>query len=617
MSIRVLDKYTSDRIAAGEVVERPASVVKELVENALDAGATSISIETVNGGLDSIRIVDNGSGIPRGEVKTAFLRHATSKIASTEDLSHIETLGFRGEALSSIAAVSRTIMRTKTRDEQTGTLLRIEGGDVSECSESGVPEGTSIEVADLFFNVPARLKFTKAARAEAAYISDYVSRMILARPDVAFHLMQSGRTVFRSAGDGSLVNAVFCIYGAEVMPHLREVSYDDGYVSLLGFIGTEQIGRANRTAQSFFINARYIKSQKLSFALQRAYDARLMTGKFPFCVLAISLASEEIDVNVHPNKLDVRFRAEERVVRAVLTAAKNALVERVELPFPPSADPDKSFAQEINFGRPDELSRIRLEALPPEMFRAKPVESVVLRDSGAYLQPVAPFAQAQGGVPLPAEPLKEQGEPAEIAPAVPSGEQQSLDMQSIRILGQVFDCFWVAQAGERVFFIDQHAAHERRLYEAILRDGVNADSQLLLVPEIVRLTPNECELLLANLDAFAELGYDISEFGPLTVSVRAVPSILGAPQTASFLREAIEQLDKKYRLNTAELKREALIRLSCRRAIKAGERPDAMEIAALLESYAREGIPLTCPHGRPVLIAMTKLEFEKLFKRVL
>ncbi len=602
-SIRVLDKYTSDRIAAGEVVERPASVVKELVENALDAGAKAVSVETQDGGLSLIRVTDDGCGIPSDEVQTAFLRHATSKIEDSEDLARIETLGFRGEALSSISAVAHVEMRTKTRDAQTGAQIRLAGGDVLSFAESGVPDGTRVEVADLFYNVPARLKFLKNARAEAAYISDYVSRMIMARPDVAFRLTQSGKSVYRSAGDGDFLNAVYCVYGAEVMPHLKSIEYDDGYVNLSGCAGTEQIGRANRTAQTFFINGRYIKSQKLSFALQRAYDARLMTGKFPFCAVSIAINAREIDVNVHPNKLDVRFRQEERVVRSLLYATRSALNEAPAETAPAQAFPMEHREERPVFSRTDEY--LRLEALPPDAFAAKPKERLVFNDSGA-----ATVSQPQFAPPE-----------ATFAPPVPHPagriEQTDLGMQNIKVIGQIFDCYWVAQLGDKVFFIDQHAAHERRLYEQILKNGFNVDSQILLIPEIVKLSPYENETLLSNIEAFAELGFDISEFGPLTVSVRAMPSILGAPQTTAFLREAIEQLDKKYRLNTLELKRAALIRMACRRAIKAGERPDPTEIAELLACYEREGIPMTCPHGRPVMIAMSRLEFEKLFKRVL
>ena len=301
--IKVLSQLTANQIAAGEVVERPASVVKELVENALDAGASAITIETKGGGLESIRVTDNGCGIPAEDVETAFLRHATSKISTADDLSHIETLGFRGEALASIAAVSHVTLKTCTAEEEAGTLLRVSGGEVKENHATGTPQGTAIEVENLFFNVPARLKFIKSARAESAYISDYISRMLMARADVAFKLVQNGKTVFQSAGDTNLQDAIYCVYGADMLPHLRELFYDDGYVRLSGFIATEQAARSNRNAQSFFINARYIKSQKLSFALQRAYDMRLMVGKFPFAVLSLAISPNEIDVNGHPNKL--------------------------------------------------------------------------------------------------------------------------------------------------------------------------------------------------------------------------------------------------------------------------------------------------------------------------
>lgn len=617
-SIHVLDKYTADRIAAGEVVERPASVVKELVENSLDAEASSITIETESGGLNDIRVTDNGCGIPHNEVQTAFLCHATSKINDSEDLAHIETLGFRGEALSSIAAVARVTMRTKTLEAQTGTFIRLEGGDVLECAESGVPDGTSIEVGDLFFNVPARLKFMKSARAEAAHISDYISRMIMARPDVSFRLIQSGKTVYHSSGDGNLLNAVYCVYGADIMPHLCKIDFDDGYVALSGFIGTEKIGRANRTAQSFFINGRFIRAQKLSFALQRVFDTRLMVGRFPFGVISVSINSAEIDVNVHPNKLDVRFRQEERIVRALVFAARNALNSRTsdlsgaaEQTQPCDKTPtDEWNNPKLISGRTDDI--LKLEALPPQAFGKKIAEKVVFHDSGASsyinssLNP--PYLPVRNTVPSAQQNIPQK--------AIIQEEQQSLETKNIRVIGQLFDCYWIAQMDETVFFIDQHAAHERRLYEQIIQNGVNADSQLLLVPEIVKLPPKEYETLFANLDSFKELGFDISEFGPLTVSIRAVPSILGAPQTSAFLTEAIEQLDKKYRLDTVELKRAALIRSACRHAIKAGEKPDKTEIEELLACYEREGIPMTCPHGRPVMISMSKRDFEKLFKRV-
>lgn len=642
--IKVLSQYTANQIAAGEVVERPASVVKELVENAIDAGATAITIETRGGGLESIRVTDNGSGIAAEDVETAFLRHATSKISTAEDLSHIETLGFRGEALASIAAVAHVTLRTCTEAEEAGTLLRISGGEVREKSAVGTPQGTALEVENLFYNVPARLKFIKSARTEAAYISDYVSRMLMARPQIAFKLIQNGKTVYQSAGEGSLRDAVYCVYGGDVFPHLRELFYDDGYVRLSGFIGTEQAARSNRNAQSFYINARYIKSQKLSFALQRAYDMRLMVSRFPFAVLNIVISPNEIDVNVHPNKLDVRFKNEERILRATTIAARQALGDPVALPNRQPSMPVSQFGQTADGNaslRQNEEPHIMAYApraeqpvretpateveTPSELFRpAEATRPPILREPVAMsARPLPdPFPRqephVQGNVPVPI--------PAQIPalvppekPVAPKREEQQtrLVCNAYRIIGQAFDCYWIVQQDDNVFFIDQHAAHERRLYERFAEKGVAAQSQILLVPTVLKLSPFEFSTLMDNLPQFEELGFEIEEFGMLTVSVRAVPHLIGQPQTAEFLREAIALLDKRNRLSTVELKRAALIQAACKHAVKAGEVLNRVEIEALLREYEAEGAPLTCPHGRPVMVKMTKLDFEKLFKRVL
>ncbi len=640
--IKVLSQYTANQIAAGEVVERPASVVKELVENAIDADATAITIETRGGGLESIRVTDNGSGIAAEDVETAFLRHATSKISTAEDLSHIETLGFRGEALASIAAVAHVTLRTRTAEEEAGTLLRISGGEVREKSAIGTPQGTALEVENLFYNVPARLKFIKSARAEAAYISDYVSRMLMARPQIAFKLIQNGKTVYQSAGEGSLRDAVYCVYGGDVFPHLRELFYDDGYVRLSGFIGTEQAARSNRNVQSFYINARYIKSPKLSFALQRAYDMRLMVSRFPFAVLNIVISPNEIDVNVHPNKLDVRFKNEERILRAATIAARQALGDPVALRNRQPSMQGTQFGQTADDNVPlRQNEEPHITAYVPraeqpvleipvakaetasELFRpVKAEKAPVLREPAAPARPLPdPFLRqeprAQGNIPAPTPAQIPALEPLE-KPVIPEREEQTrLVCNTYRIIGQAFDCYWIVQQDDNVFFIDQHAAHERRLYERFAEKGVAAQSQILLVPTVLKLSPFEFSTLMDNLPQFEELGFEIEEFGMLTVSVRAVPHLIGQPQTAAFLREAIALLDKRNRLSTVELKRAALIQAACKHAVKAGEVLNRVEIEALLREYEAEGAPLTCPHGRPVMVKMTKLDFEKLFKRVL
>lgn len=658
--IHVLDSYTANRIAAGEVVERPASVVKELLENAIDAGATAVTIETTGGGLESIRVSDNGAGINANDVATAFLPHATSKIATTDDLFSISTLGFRGEALPSIAAVSKVTMRTKQKDAPNGVLLRINGGDIIENHEAGVPDGTTIECEDLFYNVPARLKFIKSARAESAHISDYVSRMIMARPDIRIKLIQSGRTVFHSEGDGEMDSAIACVYGSDILPNLREIYYDDGYFNIVGFIGTEQIGRASRTAQSFYVNCRYIRSQKLSYALQRAYDTRLMQGRFPFAVLHIGISPEEIDVNVHPNKLEVRFRHEDRIMGAFVTQCRQALertaedmmldlsapeIKKIvyvqnEMPGASARDDAMKRITDMAFSQRSE-SRIELSALPAEAFIAKreaaPVYAVHDSESSetahgdnadknrvnTSAMPILRHEIVSAEEAAFIEADEEAAEPVETGMPQAKQEmpnitpvQQRVDFTQYEIIGQLFSCYWIVQHDDEVIFIDQHAMHERRLYERIKEKDIPADSQQLLVPEIVRLTPVEFALLMDNIDRFSEIGFDIEEFGAMSVSVRAVPVIMDKADIKRFLADAIAMLDAKNKLTTVDMKRNALITRACKSAIKAGERISETEIRALLEQCGNEGVPLTCPHGRPIMARMTKTEFEKLFKRI-
>ena len=645
--IVVLSQQVANQIAAGEVVERPASVVKELVENALDAGSTAVTIEILSGGIDYIRVSDNGGGIFREDVTTAFLPHATSKITVSEDLEHIETLGFRGEALASIAAVSKVCLKTRTPSELSGTLLRVEGGQMQPLEDTGCPEGTTIEVSDLFYNVPARLKFLKHARAEASSVSDYVSRMILSHPKVAFHFLSAGKTVYHSTGDGSLYNAIYCVYGADVLPHLREVHYDDAYMKITGYLGTEQVARNSRSYQSFFVNGRYIKSQKLSFAVQRAFDTRLMVGKFPFLSLDFQLSSREVDVNVHPNKLEVRFKDDDRVVRAAYTAARMALsqldapsrmglwnVEEQASPVPEQTQTFGQPAESENVAAPEKS----LSSVTPVSQSYETHEKQQSLPSIAYTEPLnaqklAPAWEGSFGAPkttgvvretqadfsfLKKPIFEEKPQAAPDAAFVSAQEPLQLDMgvSSYKIVGVLFDSFWVVQQGEDIFFIDQHAVHERKLYEQMTRKGLQPDSQILLMSVVIRLSPLEYETLLSNMDQFEALGFEMEEFGPLTMSVRAVPHVIGQPQTADFLHEALALLDRKNRITAVDVKRAMLIQSACKHAIKAGDKISNAEIESLLAACRKEGIPMTCPHGRPVMVKMTRLEFEKLFKRV-
>ena len=645
--IQVLSRHTANQIAAGEVVERPASVVKELVENSIDAGSTAVTVEINGGGIEYIRVTDNGSGIIPEDLPTAFLSHATSKISTAEDLAHIETLGFRGEALASIAAVSMLTMRTRTKSAEEGAMIRIEGGEVKESGPSGCPEGSTTEVRNLFFNVPARLKFLKSQRAEAGAISDYISRVIMANPAISFKLISNGKQLYHSAGDGQLKSAIFCVYGGETLPHIKPVEYDDGKIKITGYLGTEKLARPNRQHQSLFVNSRYVRSSQVSYGIQRAFDTRLMGGKFPFYVLNIAVDFGDVDVNVHPNKMEVRFKDEQGAVRAATIAARMALGDPVApvlthediVPKPRVAPSEKKYAESI-FIRPSEKTEGFRSSFAGSLNQPAPTKAPV-----KIKEPVASYNPPSAESILPVGSLsygsaremtieqkreeikKEAAKPQVFVEAaipakkkdIPPEPPKQLDFGKVpyRIIGQLFGCYWVIQQGDEVFFIDQHAAHERRLYESIISKPLEPDSQLLLMPEIEKLTASEYDTLMENMQLFIELGFDIEEFGPLTVSIRAVPAIFSAPEAPAFIHEAIGILQNKNSLSTQDIKRSSLIQSACKHAIKAGDILSDIEIKTLLDEYSNSGVPMTCPHGRPVMVRMSKIEFEKLFKRVL
>ncbi|MBQ4611660.1 MAG: DNA mismatch repair endonuclease MutL [Clostridia bacterium] len=643
--IQVLSKHTANQIAAGEVVERPASVVKELVENSIDAGSTAVTVEISGGGIEYIRVTDNGAGIIPEDLPTAFLSHATSKISTADDLAHIETLGFRGEALASIAAVSMLTMRTRIKGGEEGAMIRIEGGEVKEHGPSGCPEGSTTEVRNLFYNVPARLKFLKSQRAEAGAISDYISRAIMANPAISFKLISNGKPVYHSPGDGQLRSAIFCVYGGETLPHIRPVDYDDGKIKITGYIGTEKLARPNRQHQSLFVNSRYVRSTQISYGIQRAFDTRLMGGRFPFYALNIAVDFAEVDVNVHPNKMEVRFKDEQSAVRAATIAARMALGDPVapmisheEIAVKPKAAAVENRFRENDFVRTAEIRDEFRSSMAPKLNQPAPAAPAKLKE------PTATYGPAEISNILPPDAFtynmsveqkrleikKEAEKPrpfidVSIAPnrankAEPvSPPPRQLDFGRIhyRIVGQLFGCYWVIQQDDEVFFIDQHAAHERRLYENIISKPMDPDSQLLMLPEIEKLTAMEYETLAENMELFGELGFEIEEFGPLTVSIRAVPSIFSAPEAPAFIHEAIGILQNKNSLTTVDIKRSSLIQSACKHAVKAGDMLSDLEIKTLLDEYSTSGVPLTCPHGRPVMVRMNKAEFEKLFKRVL
>ncbi len=628
--IRVLPPQIANQIAAGEVVERPSSAVKELVENALDAGATAVTVEIENGGIDLIRVTDNGFGIAREDCETAFLRHATSKIAVADDLFHISTLGFRGEALSSIAAVSAVTLTTRTASEETGTRLTVDNGAVRKNVPVAATVGTSIEVCALFASVPARLKFLKNPRTESGYIGDYVTRMMMARPDIAFHFINNGKTVYQTYGDGKLINAIVAVYGTGLLPHLAEVLLDDGYLRVAGCVGTSEISRQNRMQQSFFINGRYIRSFALSNALQYAFDTRIMSGRFPFAVLNLTISHSDVDVNVHPTKMEVRFVDEQRVLRAVTAACANALVKKAPAVLQQAAQPVSTFLGAAGPkpapGRHLDL-RAAWEQRPPAVREG--TASTVARPAGLTPGGVQRYAIASARPPAPA-PIKSGAadEPSAVSggsmqdappPAALKSEQQALSDAPFSIAGVLFDTYWIVQRGEDIFYIDQHAAHERKLYEQLMHHEAELVSQKLLSPLRVTLPPLEYAALAENIEAFAALGFGVSfpetgEDGACELT--ALPQIGGAALPERALFDALHQITEFGSTSDKRLVREAIIQVSCKHAIKAGERIGRAEIEELLAYYARDGAPLTCPHGRPVFVHLTRHELEKLFKRV-
>ncbi|MBR5949575.1 MAG: DNA mismatch repair endonuclease MutL [Clostridia bacterium] len=697
--IIILEPNIANKIAAGEVVERPASIVKELLENSIDAGATSITVEIQNGGIDHIRITDNGCGIPESDVKLAFMRHATSKLTSIDELSSLSSFGFRGEALASIAAVSKVTLRTRIENAEYGTKLCVEGGKFSDKEICACPEGTAIEVDELFYNVPARLKFVKNARSEGAMIADYVSRIMLANPHISIKLINGGRTLLHTTGDGSLANAVLCVYGGSLFASMYEVDHDDGYISIKGYVGGESTARANRIQQSVFVNHRYIKSQVISNAVQRAYLTRVMNHRFPFFVLNMLISSREVDVNVHPNKLSVRFSDEERVARTVTEAVNEALrsqpvsISAADITTQPYHDPNteiKPFgfdAQAWNAAKQRERknSASKLESEVRELFSANTADEsedassgfessalpplyigsantgiesssardFTLRDSGVSAYPdfsasmpkssefnatsalledvIKPQerevadeeegserglhdAEADstfGGIPV-YKVLSEQSKPRDIAQ---NTEQIQLDADSCTLIGAAFDTYIIVQQGDTLYYIDQHAAHERILYEKLISGELRFDSQFVSPPLPVDFDPVAFDCLLQNEERFSEFGYSI-EFGDkLNVSLHAVPSIVGA-SPEKFLRDAVDMLLEEPDATETDLMRSRLIQMSCKRAVKAGNDLEIRQLKAIVDAYATGEVPLTCPHGRPVIIRVTKTELQKMFKRI-
>ena len=647
--IQVLDPVTIDKIAAGEVVERPASIVKELAENAIDAGATAITVEIEEGGISYIRIADNGCGIEREEVPSAFLRHSTSKIRTVDDLIHIHSLGFRGEALSSIAAVSQVELITKTAEETFGTRYRIAGGKEEGLEETGAKDGTTFVIRQLFYNTPARRKFLKTPMTEASHVSELMTRMALSHPEISFQFINNGQSRIHTSGNGSLKDVIYHIYGREIAMNLIEIQTEAGDVKISGFLGKPVISRGNRNFENYFINGRYVKNQIVSKAIEDAYKDFTMQHKYPFVALQITMPGEEVDVNVHPAKLEIRFQNQQAVYNAVYEAVDRWLRKEELIPQVKLEEPKEIPRADVPSPAPAPMPK--KETKPPQApakeernldyFMQKMKERVAAyhnRESSAEVaakdQIFRPLHQADRirEAAVYAN-LSSVGEKAEKRVENKTGEQEpprQMDLfeekfldREIRaeyhLIGQVFDTYWLVEFQDNLYIIDQHAAHERVLYERTLKSMKTREytSQMISPPVILDLGMQEAALLREYMDRFLRIGFEIEEFGQDSFAVRAVPDNLFSLAKKDLLLQMIDSLsDEVSRKLSPELIDEKVASMSCKAAVKGKMKLSAAEADALIGELLTLDNPYHCPHGRPTIIAMSRRELEKKFKRI-
>ena len=634
-----LSTHVANLIAAGEVVERPASVAKELLENAVDAGASKITIEIRDGGMTFLRVTDNGCGMTAEDAKTAFLRHATSKLRTAEDLAAISTCGFRGEALAAIASVSRIDLLTKTPSSMEGVSLRLEAGMIVEESEAGCPDGTTIIVRDLFFNTPARMKFMKSDTYEGTRVTAAVQLQALAHPSVAFRLLRDGKEVLSTPGTGKLSDAVYCVYGKECARMAAVDSRWEQY-SLAGFVSLPTDARPSRSLQTFFVNGRPVKSRLLISALEEAYRNQIMVGKFPACVLHLNLPANAVDVNVHPAKTEVKFLNEKAVFDCVhygVLGALNTSADRPKVQFKaappvqkevpaapaqkPQSKPD-TFFRTMTAEEYKTFSSALKDAPRPSAAAAIATAAKVER---SVLPPVRETAFVPKGVlsPKPAETkLPEIPEQPKVAPAPTpvqeEPEQTVLEMpagETWRMVGELYRSYILVEQGEDAYIIDKHAAHERILFEKLKENQEAISSQALLTPIPVRLAPEAAGELLENRDMLEELGFEIDEFGENTIVVRRIPMDLDAAHGAEAIEELAAGLLSGRREKASTVRDEVLHTVACKAAIKAGWKNDEAELLALVKAVMSRDDLKHCPHGRPICISLSKKQLEKQFKR--
>lgn len=647
--IAVLDQNTIDKIAAGEVVERPASVVKELVENAVDAGATAITVEIKEGGISFIRVTDNGGGIEKEQVPLAFLRHATSKIEKVEDLLQISSLGFRGEALSSISAVSQMEVITKTPEALTGVHYVIEGGREKALEEVGAPNGTTMLVRNLFFNTPARGKFLKTAMTETGYVSGYMEQLALSHQDISFKYMVNGQTKLHTSGNSNLKDVIYGIYGRDITRELVPVAFEKPGISIEGFIGKPVIARGNRNFENYYINGRYVKSKILMKAIEEAYKPYMMQHKYPFVCLHYDIEGEEIDVNVHPTKMEVRFQNQGAVYNATYDMITAALSHREMIP-------------EVELEKRTEPKQEK--TAPPEPFetgykqQAKKWESSIKEAKTPYVAADLKPAIQKPSIPVPSVPQTglqpAMAEPARKAATVKSelpgsvrpqtevhtptvsekpsvSPEKPVQMELFddrllskkarphhRIIGQLFETYWLVEYDNKFYIIDQHAAHEKVLYERFMKEFANREivTQMVSPPQVISLNLQEDLLLKTHMELFKRFGFEISEFGGREYSIHGVPANLYGISVQNFFVELLDSLENENARQPLDILTGRIATAACKAAVKGNNTLSVQEADKLIDELLGLDNPYHCPHGRPTIISMTKYELEKKFKRI-
>ena len=615
-NIAILNQETIDKIAAGEVVERPCSVVKELVENAIDAGSTAITVEIKEGGISFIRITDNGCGIERDQVAVAFYRHSTSKIRSAEDLLTVKSLGFRGEALSSISAVARVELITKTYDELTGTRYVIEGSKELSNEEIGAPDGTTFIVKDLFYNVPARRKFLKTAQTEGSYISDMVEKLALSHPDISFKFINNNQTKLHTSGNGNRKDIIYHIFGREISSSLLEVKHECEYFKVEGFIGKPVITRGNRNYENYFINGRYVKSNILSRAIEEAYKSFLMQHQYPFTVLYFTFFSE-LDVNVHPTKMELRFDNNNEIYIELCDTIYAILSHKEMIPEVPvdSTPTPKKIVHEYKEPIPEPFEKRRINEVRAAESRSVYGQSVTsaVKDYSA-IEPAAKAPETSAAY-----------EPAQVV----TGTQQTLGdydkvfltesaKKQFSIIGQLFKTYWLIEFEDKLYIIDQHAAHEKVLYEKTMARLANKDftSQRISPPIVMTLDARESEMLEKYRPQIEQFGYEVEHFGGKEYMISAIPDNLFNIDMKDLFIEMLDDFSNATGRQTPDIITEKVASMSCKAAVKGNDKLTLCEINELIDELLSLDNPYNCPHGRPTIISMSKYEIEKKFKRI-